>query len=271
MLISLSLGRHWLPIALVCPLIAMVSSSARADDSWKEAFAQKTITDDEGASLGYRLLTPEDLSNEPGSNKQYPLVLFLHGAGERGSDNAAQLKHGVGDFYQRRETYPAFVVAPQCPEGQRWVETDWNEASGKNTFPEEPSEPMRLALRVVGDLIANGDVDPQRVYVTGLSMGGYGTWYAAGFEGPPFAAAAPICGGGDPSWAERYVGLPLRVFHGGEDTAVPVARSREMVEAIRQAGGKIGYTEYTGVGHDSWTQTYNSDDFHAWLFDQQRQ
>lgn len=271
MLPSPSLDRCWFRIALLCPLMSMIPSTATADDSWKEAFEQKAITDEEGASLKYRLLTPEDLSNETESKKQYPLVLFLHGAGERGSDNAAQLKHGVSDFYQRREEYPSFVVAPQCPEEKKWVETDWGESNGENTFPEEPSEPIRLALRVVRDLIATGDVDPQRVYVTGLSMGGYGTWYAAGFEGHPFAAAAPICGGGDPTWAERYVGLPLWVFHGAEDTAVPVGRSREMVEAIRQAGGDVKYTEYPGVGHDSWTQTYKADDFHAWLFDQQRQ
>lgn len=269
MLTCLYLGR-WIRIALVCPLLAMIPSAATADDSWKKAFEQKTITDDAGASLGYRLLSPEDLSSEGEAKKQYPLVLFLHGAGERGSDNTAQLVHGAHDFYERRQTYPSFVVAPQCPEGKRWVDADWSATDGKNTFPEEPSEPMRLALQVVRDLIASGHVDPRRVYVTGLSMGGYGTWYAAGFEGHPFAAAAPICGGGDPTWAERYVNLPLWVFHGSDDAAVPVGRSREMVEAVRQAGGEVKYTEYEGVGHDSWTQTYNDDAFHAWLFDQQR-
>lgn len=271
MLTFFSLDRCWIGIALLGLLISMTPSIALADDAWQADFSKQTITDDQGASLGYRLLTPEELSSEAESKQQYPLVLFLHGAGERGSDNTAQLKHGVHDFYQRRETNPCFVVVPQCPEEKRWVETDWSEPNGKNTFPEQPSEPMRLAMQVIRDLIAAGNVDPQRVYVTGLSMGGYGTWYAAGLEGHPFAAAAPICGGGDPTWAERYVGLPLWVFHGDADTAVPVGRSREMVEAIRNAGGDVRYTEYEDVGHDSWTRTYKDDDFHQWLFKQQRQ
>jgi predicted peptidase len=99
-------------------------------------------------------------------------------------------------------------------------------------------------------------------------MGGYGTWYASVAEGSPFVAAAPICGGGDPSWAKRFVDYPLWVFHGDQDQAVPVERSREMVAAIKEAGGEPKYTEYAGVGHDSWTQTYANNDFFTWLFAQ---
>lgn len=261
------------PAALVlapfCLLTLMNTSEGIADESWKAALERKTISDDAG-SLGYRLLVPPNLDASAEPKKQYPLVLFLHGAGERGSDNEAQLVHGVGDFYARRESQPAFVVAPQCPEGKRWVEVDWTEASGKDTFPEKPSEPMRLALKIVDELVASGNVDPARIYVTGLSMGGYGTWYAAGSKGHPFAAAAPVCGGGDPTWAERYVGLPLWAFHGEADKTVPVERSREMIEAIREAGGEPKYTEYPGVAHNSWAQTYSSDAFHEWLFKQKR-
>ena len=123
---------------------------------------------------------------------------------------------------------------------------------------------------MVDGLIAAGKVDPARVYVTGLSMGGYGTWYAAGMPGSRFAAAAPVCGGGDPDWAKRYVGLPVWAFHGDDDRAVPVGRSREMIEAIRAAGGEPKYTEYPAVGHDSWTRTYADDAFHDWLFAQRR-
>ncbi|WP_164100720.1 carboxylesterase family protein [Candidatus Laterigemmans baculatus] len=255
-------------LASLALLTSMNASVGIADDSWKAALERKTISDDSG-SLDYRLLTPPK-SDSGDEKQQYPLVLFLHGAGERGSDNEAQLVHGVGDFYARRATHPAFVVAPQCPEGQRWVEVDWSDESGKNSFPDKPSEPMRLALKIIDQLVASGRVDQDRIYVTGLSMGGYGTWYAAGFKGHPFAAAAPICGGGDPSWAERYVGLPLWAFHGDADKAVPVERSREMIEAIREAGGEPKYTEYPGVGHNSWSQTYSNDAFHEWLFAQKR-
>ena len=150
------------------------------------------------------------------------------------------------------------------------MEVDWGGQAGAGTFPDEPSEPLRLALEVVDGLIAIGRVDPDRVYVTGLSMGGYGTWCAAGLPGARFAAAAPICGGGDPQWASRYAGLPLWAFHGDADNIVPVRRAREMIEAIRADGGNPKYTEYPGVNHASWNQAYADDAFHEWLFAQKR-
>ena len=241
------------------------SPEAAGGDAWQESFARDERQSG-GATLRYRLFTPEPAV---GGGK-LPLVLFLHGAGERGDDNAAQLKHGVAEFHRRQAKQPCFVLVPQCPAGRKWVEVDWGGGSGAGTFPAEPSPPLRLALEVVDGLIASGKVDPDRVYVTGLSMGGYGTWYAAGMPGSRFAAAAPICGGGDPAWAKRYVGLPVWAFHGDDDRAVPVGRSREMIEAIRKAGGEPKYTEYPAVGHDSWTRTYADDAFHDWLFAQRR-
>ena len=226
-------------------------------------FAAKQFSAD-NKTLNYRLLTPETAS----SDNPLPLVLFLHGAGERGDDNVAQLKHGAKEFAKRQAEHPCFVLVPQCPKEKRWVEVDWNEASGKGAFKESPSETMGLVLAVLNELLESGKVDRDRVYVTGLSMGGYGTWYAVGMKESPFVAAAPICGGGDPLWAKRYISLPLWAFHGDADTAVSVERSREMISAIREAGGEPKYTEYAGVGHDSWTQTYSSDDFHQWLFSQ---
>jgi predicted peptidase len=238
---------------------------AAAAEGWQDSFARDELQSG-GRTLRYRLLTPTPAN----ADTKLPLVLFLHGAGERGDDNAAQLKHGVVEFHRRQATHPCLVLAPQCPAGSKWVDVDWNEKGGAGTFPAEPSVPLRLALEVVDGLIAAGRVDPDRVFVTGLSMGGYGTWYAAGMPGSRFAAAAPICGGGDPAWANRYVGLPVWAFHGDDDRAVPVGRSREMVEAIRAVGGKLKYTEYPGVGHDSWTRTYADDAFHDWLFAQRR-
>jgi predicted peptidase len=254
-------------LSLMAAVLATTESPSpgQAADAWQERFARDEFQSG-GATLRYRLFAPEPAAG----GAKPPLVLFLHGAGERGDDNAAQLKHGVAEFYRRRATHPCFVLAPQCPAGRKWVEVDWGGADGAGTFPAEPSQPLRLAIEVMDLLIAAGRVDPDRLYVTGLSMGGYGTWYAAGMPGSRFAAAAPICGGGDQAWAKRYVGLPLWAFHGAEDRAVPVGRSRQMIAAVKAAGGEPKYTEYPAVGHDSWTQTYADDAFHAWLFAQRR-
>jgi predicted peptidase len=247
-------------------VLFLTATGVAADPAaWHESF-ERDERQSGGAKLRYRLFMPEATAD----GAKLPLVLFLHGAGERGDDNAAQLKHGVVEFHRRQAKHPCLVLVPQCPAGQKWVEVDWNDQGGAGTFPAEPSEPLKLALEVLDGLIAAGKVDPDRVYVTGLSMGGYGTWYAAGMPGSRFAAAAPVCGGGDPDWAKRYVGLPVWAFHGEDDRAVPVGRSREMIEAIRAAGGQPKYTEYPAVGHDSWTPTYADDAFHAWLFAQRR-
>lgn len=258
-------------MAFACGLVASLGvsvASAQGTDasSWESNLSRETKELAGGETLRYRLYKP----SEPRSGERYPLVLFLHGAGERGDDNAAQLKHGVREFMERQDQNPCYLLVPQCPTGKRWVEADWSEESGKGTFPEDPSVTMRGVLDVIDALVASEPIDPQRMYVTGLSMGGYGTWYASGFKGTPFVAAAPVCGGGDPQWASRYVGMPLWAFHGDADRAVPVKRSREMIAAIKEAGGEAKYTEYPGVGHDSWTQTYADDAFHAWLFSQRK-
>ncbi len=254
-------------VSLLGALLSTAGSPppAGAADPWQDRFTRDEFQSG-GATLRYRLLAPQPAAD----GGKPPLVLLLHGAGERGDDNAAQLKHGASEFHRRRAEHPCFVLVPQCPAGRKWVEIDWGGAGGAGTFPTEPSEPLRLVLELMDGLIAAGRVDPDGLYVTGLSMGGYGTWYAAGMPGSRFAAAAPICGGGDPEWAKRYIDLPLWAFHGSDDRAVPVARSREMIEAVTAAGGHPKYTEYPAVGHDSWTRTYADDAFHDWLFAQRR-
>lgn len=250
-------------IAVFLIISQFVMTSPLSAQDTTDVFQARQHTDGD-ATLNYRLLTPKQEQED----QKLPLVLFLHGAGERGDDNQAQLKHGAKEFAARQDQHPCFVLVPQCPKEMRWVDVDWNEETGVGAFKDTPSAMMKLALQVVDELIESGKIDRSRVYVTGLSMGGYGTWYAAGMKDPPFVAAAPICGGGDPMWADRYVGFPLWAFHGDADTAVPVGRSREMIEAIKKAGGAPKYTEYPGVGHDSWTQTYANDAFHDWLFKQ---
>ena len=218
-------------------------------------------------AIKYRMLSPQTIDPK----KQYPLVLFLHGAGERGDDNAIQLVHGAHEFARkdRREKYPAFVIFPQCPKGKRWVESDWNLKSGRGQFPKEPSTSMQLALELVDQISLDHPVDTKRRFVVGLSMGGQGAWFAAAHD-DRFAAMVEVCGGGDPEFAKQYAGKPIWAFHGQADNVVPVQRGREMITALTNAGHapELRYVEYPGVKHDSWTRTFARDDLYEWLFSQ---
>jgi predicted peptidase len=216
--------------------------------------------------LPYRLLSPKTV--EPG--EKYPLVVFLHGAGERGTDNEIQLIHGMNDFASDAvmDKYPAFVIAPQCPSERKWVEVDWTLEA--HTIPEEPSLPLAATFELIDSLQKALPIDDSRIYITGLSMGGYGTWDALARKPDLFAAAAPICGGGDPAVAARFKDVPLWAFHGDQDTAVKPHRSREMIAALKAAGGEPKYAEYRGVGHDSWAQTYANPELYAWMFAQRK-
>jgi predicted peptidase len=190
-----------------------------------------------------------------GPGKNLPLVIFLHGAGERGDDNQAQLKHGSSLFAsdKTRNDYPALVAFPQCPKGQWW--------SGDN---------LKNALALTHDLTSRYPVDPDRVYITGISMGGFGSWAAISAEPETFAAAAPICGGGNPKKADEIKDIPIWAFHGADDTVVKPDKSREMVEAVKQAGGSPKYTEYPKVKHNSWDQVFKDPDYLSWLFSQKK-
>jgi predicted peptidase len=218
------------------------------------------------SSLPYRLMKPAGYDKA----KSYPLVVFLHGAGERGTDNEKQLVHGVGDFAsaKARKQYPCFLIAPQCPENKRWVEVDWR-AKG-HTMPEKPSESAALVLALIESLCKEFSIDTKRIYVTGLSMGGFGAWDLLCRRPNLFAAGAPVCGGADPKQAKQLAKVPIWLFHGDKDDEVKVTRSREMFGAIEKAGGKPKYTEYKGVGHDSWTATYRDPKLMAWLFEQKK-
>ncbi|MFO1062377.1 MAG: prolyl oligopeptidase family serine peptidase [Pirellulales bacterium] len=229
-----------------------------------QLFEPREFNGAKGGTLKYRLLKPKGYNPE----RKYPVVIFLHGAGERGADNKAQLKHGMAEFCKTewRDRYPCYVIAPQCPEGRKWSEVDWSAPS--STLPEKISEPLGLTLELVDAMIADAAVNPNRIYLTGLSMGGYGTWDALARRPEFFAAAIPICGGGDPKTAAKFAKVPLWCFHGDDDKAVAVNRSREMIEALKTAGGEPKYTEYPGVGHDSWTRTYANPEVIDWMFRQ---
>jgi predicted peptidase len=206
---------------------------------------------------------------EPG--KQYPLVLFLHGAGERGNDNSSQLQYLptwlAGAAW--RQQFPCFVIAPQCRAEHRWSAFNWSDKKS-SPLAAEPTTDLAAAIAALEKVSASEPVDPDRVYLTGLSMGGYGSWELAARMPERFAAVSPICGGGDEAQAKKLTSLPIWCFHGGADQVVPVARSRAMIAAIEAAGGKPKYTEFPGVGHDSWTPAYRDSGLLEWLFAQRR-
>jgi len=235
-----------------------------------QSFTPKTHTNAAIASysMPYRLFIPTGYN----ADTSYPLVLFLHGAGERGTDNNAQLSANRGATLwaenANQASYPCFVVAPQCPVNKQWVNTNWSLGSYSIT-----NIPMSTELKMVKDIIetlqTQYKIDSSRMYITGLSMGGYGTWDFILRYPNMFKAAIPICGAGDPSKASMISTLPLRVFHSSDDPTVPVAGSRDMVNAINAVGPNTRtkfYTEYTDQGHFSWVNAYNTPDLVSWLF-----
>jgi predicted peptidase len=247
---------RWL---LVGGFALLLTECAVADDF--RSLLEKKVFADGDAKLQYRLLKPENYD----AKQKYPLVIFLHGMGERGDDNNAQLLHGVAEFAkeENRKKYPCFLAAPQCPKTTTWSDF------GKE-FKKEPTEALRLMFGMISSLQKEYSIDDKRIYITGLSMGGFGTWDAISRKPDLFAAAVPVCGGGDVKNAETVAKVPLWIFHGAKDNAVPVERSRSMVEAIKKAGGDPKYTEYPNEGHASWVPAYKDADMMAWLFAQKK-
>lgn len=194
----------------------------------------------------YLLYLPNGYRN---TGKRWPLILFLHGAGERGDDLDLVKKHGPPKIVEKK-ALPFIVVSPQCPEGKWW------------------SNDVLIAL--LDHVVATYRVDPSRIYLTGLSMGGYGTWSLACEYPERFAAIAPICGGGNPHLAFRLVNLPVWAFHGAKDDVVPLEESQRMVNAIKKLGGQARLTVYPNAQHDSWTRTYDNPRFYEWLLSHRR-
>lgn len=220
----------------------------------------------DGTEVLYRFAAPE--KTEEG--KQYPLVLFLHGSGSRGTDNMGQLRNGVNEILSSAAQLgePVFLIAPQCPPGRRWSEPtgDWiglKDAGGKNPL-------LDAIVALVGNTAERHPIDRRRIYVTGLSMGGFGTWALLARSPQTWAAAIPICGGGDPETVKKFKHIPIRIFHGDADGVIAPRSSERMASALKKAGGKAELTMYPGVGHDSWTQTYNDREVMKWLFAQRK-
>ena len=241
---------------LIITLFLCLITAVSAEDFKAETFK----------SLPYRIHIPDGLDK----SKKYPLIIFFHGAGERGDDNKRQLVHGCKELlaYSKKTAQNAIIIAPQCAKKKQWVDTPWGALS--HTMPKQPSEQMQLAVDLLKSKVKELPVDEGRIYVSGLSMGGYGTWDIIQRMPEYFAAAIPVCGGGDTAQAAKLKNLPIWVFHGGNDKVVKTSRSRDMVAAIKKVKGKVKYTEYPGVGHNSWSPTFKNDEVLKWLFEQKK-
>jgi predicted peptidase len=196
--------------------------------------------------LKYLLSLPKDYDGQ----KAFPLLLFLHGVGERGEDLQALKVYGPPKMIESGKDLPFIVVSPLCPKDRWW-------------------EPLELTT-LLDEIVEKYKVDQDRIYVTGLSMGGFGTWALAGSTPDRFSAIAPICGGGDPERAKWLAHIPVWIFHGAKDTTVPLERSEKMVAALKKNGGEVRFTVYPNAGHDAWTETYANPELYQWLLQQKR-
>lgn len=224
------------------------------------AFQEKIYRAPDGDSIRYLLFVPDGYNPK----KSYPVILWLHGRSARGNNLETLLSWGeeYGPLFfarpENQKKYPCFILAPQCPPDQLWA-GPWGEPA---------SRPLRLIVKLLKDLRSRYRTDSRRLYVVGVSMGGFGTWDIIGRYPKTFAAAMPMCGGGDPSKTRRLRRVAIWAFHGAKDEAVPPSRSREMVEAARKSGAKVKYSEYKGVGHDVWEPAFAEPNFLSWLFAQ---
>ncbi|MHC4130397.1 MAG: carboxylesterase family protein [Planctomycetota bacterium] len=199
------------------------------------------------AELEYWLYLPADYLKV---DKEWPLIMFLHGAGESGDNIDNVLVHGPPRLASEGKDFPFIIISPQCPMGVGWAD--------------KTDELIALCDHIT-DTYA---VDKNRLYITGLSMGGYGTWHLIERYPEKFAAAAPICGGGDEDNGPKLKNLPIWVFHGAKDGVIPISQSEEMVEAIKEAGSEnIKFTIYPEANHDSWTETYNNPELYEWFLE----
>ena len=237
---------------------------------YAQDFEKKTFVSSKGDTLPYRILFPENYDK----SKKYPLVLFLHGGGERGRDNEKQLVHGVKVFLdpENRKKYPCIVIAPQCMEDSGWSSANYDRSKQPIQFDFDYARPITKALLAVQeltyDVIKKESVQKTEIYVTGLSMGGMGT-YEIVYRNPGlFTAAAAVCGGGDPkSYNKKTAGTKFWIFHGEADGVVEVKHSKAMYERLKELKANVKYTEYPGVNHNSWENAYAEPDLLPWIFD----
>ena len=255
-------------LPVICSFLFKALYSETSDTDLKHYRAHKW-KDSESKSLLYRTASPEKMEK----GKTYPILVFFHGAGGRGSDNKGQLLDAGGlQAFEKaglRTTLSSHFFAGQVPKGERWVDVHWSLLGHK--MP-RISDSMRMAFEAVDAYIDNPEnqVDSKRIYVMGLSMGGYGTWDAIQRKPDFFAAAVPICGGGDSSLAHKLTKLPIWAWHGELDKVIKPSRSSDMIDAISKSGGSPKYSEIKGCGHNSWVDCWKSQEMWTWLYSQKK-
>lgn len=235
--------------------------------SQSSLFSTNKYISDKKDTLHYRQLNP-DYS----PLRKYPLIIFLHGSGERGNDNESQLKWGVNNFASEHNmiSHPAFIIAPQCPQNMQWSNFKNDKSTTALSLNPTPSKPMELLIGLIRQLKKDMPVDTNRIYITGLSMGGYGTFDAIERYPHLFAAAVPVCGGGDTAKAVSIAHIPIWIYHGAEDAAVNPLYALDMFTALTKAGAHPGFTQYPEVGHFSWLGAYSDPLMIDWLFRQHK-
>ncbi len=211
---------------------------------------QRTFMFEQNVRLGYLLFLPQSYETNP--DEKWPLILYLHGIGERGNDLELVKIHGIPKIVEKQPDFQFVTVSPQCP-----AETFWWEHHG-------------ILKALLDKILAKYTIDKGRIYLTGNSMGGYGTWSLAIANPERFAAIAPICGGGFAEFVCALKDIPVWAFHGAEDEVIRLKESQRMVNALQACGGNVRFTIYPGIGHDSWTQTYNNPALYEWFLQHSR-
>jgi len=228
-----------------------------------DGFVARVYKDQSQQAMPYRVFIPKGYDQ----SQKYPLVLWLHGAGSVGRDNLKQISSAsrpgthIWTTPENQAKHPAFVVAPQCPQ---------NVGCWDDGRTNEPGPHLLLVLKILESLRTEFSIDSERIYVAGQSMGGYGTWDLITKRPDLFAAAVPLCGGGNVALAAAIRKMPIWAFHGDVDPTVPVEQSRTMIAAIQKAGGNPRYTEYKGVGHNVWERAFKEPGLVDWLFSQRK-
>lgn len=239
----------------------------------QNGFEARTFQTKDGHSLPYQILYPQNYDR----TQNYPVVLVLHGGGERGNDNQKQLTHGSKLFLkeENRTKFPAIVIFPQCAADSYWMsgKIDRTKQPIELSFeyPKKANWPLKAAIDLVKKISKEEAVDKKRIYITGLSMGGMGTFEVLSRYPKMFAAAAPICGGGNLQLTKKYAKrVPLWIFHGSVDAVVKVQYSRDIYADLQAKGAQVKYTEYPNVNHNSWDNAFAEPEFLSWMFSQSK-
>lgn len=256
-------------ILLYLALSVFMSQPIFAKDSVANAdYARCIFSDSMGNTMPYRMLSPSTLDQDV----KYPLIIFLHGYGERGDDNEKQLTHGASLFSNpvNMEKYPAFVIFPQCSERSWTYKFDEKTFMPRASTPPE-SKTEEIVVELINDILVHNPVDSNRIYLVGMSMGGIATYDLVCRYPELFSAAVPICGAVNPDRLRGIKNVGFLIFHGGEDNVIPVRCSREAYKTLSAIGAVVNYVEFAGVGHDCWSSAFNYPSFLPWLFSQTKE